>query len=212
MSDDSVTRDRLAGGSATDDSATHEGVSGDRRALAPDVTFRPAAIGDAPSFAAALTRNRAYMRRWEPLRPERFYTPEGQRTRLTALLADRDAGRAMPWVLADAADEVIAGFTLSGIELGPFRNARLGYWVDADHAGRGLATAAVGAVCDAARDRLGLHRVEAATVTDNAPSQRVLVKAGFERIGTAPGYLHINGGWRDHHLFHRLLHDGPPPA
>ncbi|MFH9609343.1 GNAT family N-acetyltransferase [Streptomyces sp. NPDC017448] len=180
------------------------------RLLAPEVTFRPAELADAPSFAAALTRNRASMRRWEPVRPETFYSVEGQAARLTALLADRDAGRAMPWVLADARGRVIGAFTLSAIERGPFRNGRLGYWVDADHAGRGLATAAVGAVCDAAHDLLGLHRVEAATVTDNAASQRVLAKAGFERTGTAPGYLHINGRWRDHHLFQRLLHDDPP--
>ncbi|MEV4880956.1 GNAT family N-acetyltransferase [Streptomyces cyaneofuscatus] len=180
------------------------------RVLAPDVTFRPAAIEDAPSFAAALTRNRAYMRPWEPVRPESFYTAEGQAARLTALLADRDAGRAMPWVLADGDDEVIGAFTLSQIALGPYRSALLGYWVDAAHAGRGLATTAVAAVCEEARDRLGLHRVEAATVTDNAASQRVLAKSGFERFGTAPGYLHINGGWRDHHLFQRLLHDDPP--
>lgn len=178
--------------------------------LAPDVTFRPAALTDAPSFASALARNRAYMRRWEPVRPEPFYTVEGQAARLTALLADRDAGRAVPWVLADADGRVIGAFTLSGVERGPFRNARLGYWVDEGHAGRGLATAAVGAVCEAARGVLGLHRVEAATVTENAASQRVLSKAGFEQVGTAPGYLHINGGWRDHHLFQRLLHDDPP--
>ncbi|MEI7034943.1 GNAT family protein [Streptomyces pratensis] len=178
--------------------------------LGPGVRFRPAAIGDAPSFAAALTRNRGYMSRWEPVRPGSFYTVEGQAARLTALLAERDAGRAMPWVLADADDRVVAAFTLSGIEHGPYRNARLGYWVDADHAGRGLATAAVGAVCEAAREGLGLHRVEAATVTDNGASQRVLAKSGFRRFGTAPGYLHINGRWRDHHLFQRLLHDDPP--
>ncbi|WP_069742713.1 GNAT family N-acetyltransferase [Streptomyces sp. EN23] len=178
--------------------------------LAPDVAFRPAELADAPSFAATLSRNRAYMRRWEPVRPDTFYTVEGQAARLTALLADRDAGRAMPWVLADPDDQVIGAFTLSAIERGPFRNGRLGYWVAEGHAGRGLATAAVRAVCEAARDRLGLHRVEAATVTDNAPSQRVLAKAGFERTGTAPGYLHINARWRDHHLFQRLLHDDPP--
>mgnify|MGYP006198905717 CR=1 FL=1 len=38
----------------------------------------------------------------------------------------------------------------------------LGYWVDQAHTGRGLATAAVTAACDAAR-AWGLHRVEAGT-------------------------------------------------
>ncbi|RPK64195.1 ribosomal-protein-S5-alanine N-acetyltransferase [Streptomyces sp. ADI96-02] len=182
------------------------------RPLAADVTFRPAVIEDAPSFAAALARNRAYMSRWEPVRPVSFFTAEGQAARLAELLADRDAGRAMPWVLADGQGQVIAGFTLSRIALGPYRSGLLGYWVDAGRAGRGLATAAVGAVCEAARDDLGLHRIEAATVIDNAASQRVLAKSGFERFGTAPGYLHIAGRWRDHHLFQRLLHDDPPPS
>ncbi|WP_326697773.1 GNAT family N-acetyltransferase [Streptomyces sp. NBC_01754] len=178
--------------------------------LTDDVHLRPAILDDAESFAEALTRSRAHMKRWEPVRPEVFYTPEGQARRLTGLLADRDAGRAMPWVLADADERVVGAMTLASIELGPFRNARLGYWVDVDRAGRGLATAAVGRVCEDARDRLGLHRVEAGTVVDNTASQRVLAKSGFEVIGTAPRYLHIDGAWRDHRMFQRILHDGPP--
>ncbi|MDQ0796084.1 GNAT family N-acetyltransferase [Streptomyces sp. B1I3] len=178
--------------------------------LTSDVRLRPATLGDAASFAEALIRSRSYMRRWEPERPASFYTPEGQRQRLTGLLADRDAGRAMPWVLADEEDRVVGAMTLASIERGPFRNARLGYWVDVDRAGRGLATAAVGRVCEAARDGLGLHRIEAGTVVDNTASQRVLTKCGFVQIGTAPRYLHIDGAWADHRLFQRILHDGPP--
>lgn len=178
--------------------------------LTAGVRLRPAALDDALSFAESLTRSRAYMKRWEPVRPDAFYTVEGQVMRLTGLLAEQDAGRAMPWVLADEEDRVVGAMTLASIEHGPFRNARLGYWVDVDRAGEGLATAAVGRVCVDARDRLGLHRVEAGTVVDNAASQRVLAKSGFEVIGTAPRYLHIDGAWRDHRLFQRILHDGPP--
>ncbi|GAA2982057.1 GNAT family N-acetyltransferase [Streptomyces fulvorobeus] len=174
------------------------------------VTLRPAALGDAPSLAAALTRSRAWMRPWEPARTEVFYTTEGQEERLTGLLADRDAGRVMPWVVADEQDQAVGAFTLSSIERGPFRSGRLGYWVDVGQAGRGLATAAVHRVCDIARDGLGLHRVEAGTVVENTASQRVLAKCGFELFGTAPRYLHIDGAWRDHRLFQRILHDGPP--
>jgi ribosomal-protein-alanine N-acetyltransferase len=35
----------------------------------------------------------------------------------------------------------------------------------------------------------------------------VLTRAGFERIGVAPSYLHIAGRWQDHVLFQRILHD-----
>lgn len=178
--------------------------------LTEGVRLRPVTLSDADSFARALTRSRAYMRRWEPVRPDAFYTPEKQARRLTALLADRDAGRAMPWALADEEDRVVGAMTLASIERGPFRNARLGYWIDVDLAGRGLATAAVTRVCEEARDVLGLHRIEAGTVLDNTASQRVLAKCGFELYGTAPRYLHINGAWQDHRMFQRILHDGPP--
>lgn len=46
-------------------------------------------------------------------------------------------------------------------------------------------------------------------MVDNAASQRVLAKCGFEEFGLAPRYLHIDGEWRDHRLFQRVLHDGP---
>ncbi|MET9430744.1 MULTISPECIES: GNAT family protein [unclassified Streptomyces] len=167
------------------------------------IFLRPADPADAPALAAALARNRAHMRPWEPRRPDAYYTAEEQRARLTA------PGSRM-W-LAFHGEDVVGCATLSGIALGPFRSAFLGYWVDAAHTGRGLATRLVGEVCRAAREELGLHRIEAGTVLDNTASQRVLAKSGFERIGTAPRYLHIDGAWRDHHLYQRILHDDPPP-
>ncbi|MER5363116.1 GNAT family protein [Streptomyces sp. NPDC002785] len=177
--------------------------------LDAEIRLRPVTPADAASFAVALTRSRAYMQPWEPVRPDAFYTEQGQRERLAGLLADRDAGRVMPWVLADEQDRVVGGFNLNGMVLGPFRSAVLGYWVDVAYAGRGLATAAVERICALARDELRLHRVEAGTVLDNVASQRVLAKCGFEQYGMAPRYLHINGEWRDHRLFQRILHDGP---
>ncbi|THA72347.1 N-acetyltransferase [Streptomyces sp. A0958] len=177
--------------------------------LDAETGLRPASVADAACLAASLTRSRAYMKPWEPVRPDSFYTPEGQRERLAGLLADRAAGRSMPWVLCDAGDRAVGAFTLNAIAFGAFRSAVLGYWVDVDLAGRGLATAAVRRICELARDELRLHRIEAGTVLDNTASQRVLAKCGFEEFGMAPSFLHIDGAWRDHRLFQRILHDGP---
>ncbi|MFH9722431.1 GNAT family N-acetyltransferase [Streptomyces sp. NPDC017254] len=172
------------------------------------IRIRSAAPEDATALAAALVRNRAYMRNREPYRPERYYTAEGQAERLA------DGGVRFFAVAPEpgGGTVVVGAATLSGIALGPFRSASLGYWVDQGHTGRGLATALVEEACRAAREELGLHRVEAGTVLDNHASQRVLAKSGFTRIGTAPRYLHIDGEWRDHDLFQRLLHDDPPPG
>ncbi|MET9435255.1 GNAT family protein [Streptomyces sp. NPDC006551] len=166
------------------------------------IRIRPAEPTDAPALATALLRNREHMRPYEPYRPERYYTAEGQAERLA------DGGER--WFAVDG-EAIVGAAILSGIALGPFRSASLGYWVDGAYTGRGLAGRLVEEVCRAAREELGLHRIEAGTALANHASQRVLAKSGFERIGTAPRYLHINGAWHDHHLFQRILHDNPPP-
>ncbi len=97
---------------------------------------------------------------------------------------------------------------LQNIVHGPFRSASVGYWVDAAHTGRGVAARAVEHACAEAL-RVGLHRVEAGTMLHNAASQAVLRRCGFTHVGTAERYLFIAGAWQDHHLFQRVLHDGP---
>ncbi|KNB54255.1 GNAT family N-acetyltransferase [Streptomyces caatingaensis] len=180
------------------------------RTVAPGVALRPVTLADAAALAAAYEANHEHLRPWEPRGRDHFRTPEGQAARLAELLELRDAGRVMPWVL-DAGDAGIVGVVnLNNVVRGAFRSAQLGYWVAAGWSGRGLGTAAVGAACALAGEQLGLHRVEAGTVTSNSASQRVLEKCGFERIGTAPRYLHIDGAWRDHYLFQRILNDRDP--
>ncbi|MFF2013390.1 GNAT family N-acetyltransferase [Streptomyces sp. NPDC058195] len=185
-------------------------MTDDIHRLDAEIRLRPVRWDDAASLAASLTRSRAYMQPREPVRPDHFYTEQGQQERLAGLLADCAAGRARAWVLADEEDRAVGGFNVNGIVLGPLCSGALGYWVDVEYAGRGLATAAVRRICEVARDGLGLHRIEAGTMVDNIASQRVLAKCGFEQYGTAPRFLHINGDWRDHRLFQRILHDGPP--
>ena len=100
---------------------------------------------------------------------------------------------------------------LSNVVRGSFQSASLGYWVDVDHQGRGIATAAVALAVDAGFAELGLHRVEAGTLRHNVASQAVLQRNGFVRIGVAPAYLHIAGRWQDHVLFQRVHDRWRPP-
>ncbi len=182
--------------------------------IAPGILLRPVTTDDAEVLARAYHANRAHLRPWEPRRDEAFFTAEGQAERLRDLVGLRRAGRAMPWVLVagDGGGEVVGVMNLSNIVQGAFRSTNLGYWIAAGHTGKGLASAAVSAVCQDAGERLGLHRIEAGTVVSNSASQRVLAKCGFELIGTARNYLHIDGQWRDHLLFHRILNDRDLPA
>ncbi|APU44380.1 GNAT family N-acetyltransferase [Streptomyces sp. TN58] len=175
------------------------------------VEMRGVAPDDAAALAGAFARNRANMAPTEPDRPDAFYTEQGQRERIAQQLESRDAGRLLPFLFVDVASGTPLGtVNLGNIQHGPLSSGGVGYWVDEACRGKGLATAAVREVCRIARDEVGLHRVEAGTLVDNLASQRVLAKAGFEQYGLAPRYLHINGAWRDHRLFQRILHDHPP--
>jgi ribosomal-protein-alanine N-acetyltransferase len=100
-------------------------------------------------------------------------------------------------------EALVGVITLSNLG-SPFQSASVGYWVDHERRGRGLATRAVAAIVELAFGELALHRLEAATLVDNVASQCVLEKNRFHRIGLAPRDLQIAGVWRDH-----LLSNGP---
>lgn len=156
---------------------------------------RPLTPEDAGELSALLVENREFLAPFEPVRDERFFTIDGQRERI-----ENDASH--PFAIL-AGSHIAGTVTVSNVVHGPFQSADLGYWVAERLSGRGLATSAVGQVVEIAFGELGLHRLEAATLVDNVPSQRVLEKNGFEPIGLARRYLQVAGDWRDHLLFQR---------
>jgi ribosomal-protein-alanine N-acetyltransferase len=178
--------------------------------LADGVRLRPLARTDAQAMLDAHLRNREHLRPTEPPRPDTFFSLAGQVERLDLQLRQQEDRRLAGWVLEAGDGRIVGAMTLTNIVLGPLRSGNLGYWVDRDLTGRGLASAAAEVVCRKADEELGLHRVEAGVLLDNVASQRVLVRCGFDLIGTATQLLHINGAWRDHLLYQRILNDRPP--
>jgi [ribosomal protein S5]-alanine N-acetyltransferase len=162
--------------------------------------IRPLAETDARELLLLRIANRAFLEPFDPARPDEFFTLEVQ----SETARNADGSR-----FAILAGDAIAGMvSLSNISFGAFKNANVGYWVDQDCNGRGLASHALAEVAEHAFGPLGLHRLEAGTLVDNLASQRVLEKNGFERIGLARNYLHINGAWRDHILFQLIAQSG----
>ena len=167
------------------------------------VEVRVVAEDDAAALTDLLLRNRDFLAPWDPVRDEAYYSAAGQRDLLDRSLRRFAAGAEWPGVvLVDGAP--VGRVNLNNLVRGAFCSADLGYWVDQAHNGRGVATAAVGAVVRVAFVELGLHRVQAGTLLHNHGSQRVLARNGFTVIGVAPGYLKIAGRWQDHRLFQRL--------
>jgi ribosomal-protein-alanine N-acetyltransferase len=158
---------------------------------------------DATELAGLAVANREFMRPFEPVRSPSFFTAEGQLAAIEDALDRHAQGTTLPHVIVDSG-RIAGRVTLNGIVRGPFLSCSVGYWVSEDADGRGLATAALREIVGIAFGRLRLHRVQAETLLHNTPSQRVLARNGFDRIGMAPAYLHIGGAWQDHILFQLL--------
>lgn len=169
--------------------------------------IRVVEVTDAEVLADLVSRNREHNSVGGPLRPPEYYTVEGQRKVIVAALAGHGAGTTAPMVVVSDGGDVIGRITISDIVHGAAESGHVGYWIDAEHSGRGLMTEALVEVKQLAFTSWGLHRLQAATLLDNTRSQRVLAKAGFEPIGMAPSYLKINGTWQDHLLFQTLSTD-----
>ncbi len=174
------------------------------------VYLRQLEVGDAEALLEVLVRDRAFLDRWEPIRPDTFFTLEVQQRGLAKL---REAQDLVDFgIFLEAGDELVGRIQLTGISPAPFENAHLGYFVSERHNGRGYATEAVRQGVDAAFVELGLHRVQAAVIPRNVASIRVLEKAGLREEGLALRYLQIAGVWEDHKLYAVTAEEWPPKA
>ena len=172
--------------------------------MAETTAIRLIELGDADALAAHQARDREAFARWEPARPDTFFTPNGQRERIEALLDDRRRGNRWPGVVL--ADGVVVGqVTVSTILGEPFRKGFLGYWIGSSHQGRGHASRAVGLTLRLMAEQLGLHRAEAHTQVENLPSHGVLRKNGFRSYGIAHDHIYIHGEWCDEIFWERTL-------
>jgi ribosomal-protein-alanine N-acetyltransferase len=162
--------------------------------------IRRLTAADAEELTALRVRNRVTISEYEPDwdDPEAFYTVDGVRAWIM------DGNERFAILVGDA----IAGMiSVTGIVYGALCNANLGYFVDSERTGRGLATAAIAETVDCAFGELGLHRIEAGTAVDNIASQRVLEKNRFTRVGLLRAHLRVHGEWLDHYLWERIVGD-----
>ena len=169
------------------------------------VRLRAPRLSDYAEWAALREASRAFLQPWEPTWPADDLTRGAFRRRIAAYTRDIQIGAAYPFFVFRAADGALTGaVNLNNVRRGVAQTASVGYWCGAPYVRQGLTLAGVRAAVRFAFERLELHRLEAACVPENGPSERLLLQAGFEREGYARAYLKINGEWRDHLLFGRV--------
>ena len=168
------------------------------------ITIRNFTPADAEELTNYYIRNKEHLREFEPSRDNSFYEVEVQRKILIESYKQLMIGTGMDLGIY-LKDKLIGKIKVSNIVHGVFKSAFVGYSIDKEHEGKGYMKDAVLLVEKYCKQYLDLHRLEASVLVDNIKSKRVLLKSGFEEIGINKKYLYINGKWRDHITFYKIL-------
>lgn len=176
------------------------------------VFLRQPQMSDYPEWAALREKSRRFLEPWEPIWPADDLTRGAFRRRLKRYVEDQRSDQAYSFfIFHNSGDVLVGGITLSNVRRGVAQASSVGYWMGEPYAGRGLMSMALRALIPFSFTSLRLHRLEAACITTNVASIRLLEKSGFQREGYARQYLCINGRWQDHLLYARIKDDPPHP-
>jgi RimJ/RimL family protein N-acetyltransferase len=145
---------------------------------------------DAPLIKEAVDTSLAHLRAavaWAQSAPTPLPALEA---RLASSAAAFDAGDAWTFTIFDGTESRVLG----GVSLEPAESAlaaiagpdavETGYWLRADATGRGYATEATAALTDLAFTQLGARRVVVCHDPENAASEGVPRRLGFQYLGT----------------------------
>lgn len=169
--------------------------------LTPRLRIELAQPGHAQLHAEHFARNAVHFQRWDP--PRGDVTSVGHWQRQLAAAGDEfKRGHSARWIALPLDDRqpLIARINYTQIVRGVFQSCMLGYAIDAGYEGQGLMAEALSATIAYMFGELKLHRIQANHRPENERSARLLARLGFVREGLAPGYLYIDGAWRDHVL------------
>lgn len=169
------------------------------------ITLRPLRRGDEAEWSRIRNAQPDWFRMWDSTSPRTSGEQPITFSQLVTRLNRRARqGQVLPWAVevtdAGQRPRFVGQVTVSGITWGSACWAQIGYWINADYAGRGIIPTAVAMACDHCF-AIGLHRIEIAIRPENTNSLAVVRKLGFRLEGRRERYMHVNGDWRDHDMF-----------
>lgn len=152
------------------------------------------------------TKNKEHLKSYEPTRDDSFYSIEAQRQIIAENYKQFLNGLGACFGIY-ASSKLIGKVQLSNVVYGVFKSGIVGYSIDTEFQGKGYMKEALSLLIKYAFEEMGLHRIEASTLVDNIKSQRVLKGCGFQELGLNKNYLYINGKWRDHITFYKIINE-----
>lgn len=155
-----------------------------------------------PSFAAKyfaiVQRDLDYLSQWlawpEHAKDEAFF-----HSFITRSLHDYAAGKSLTCAII-LKDEVVGNIAFNSINHS-LKKAEIGYWLSAQHQGRGIVSRAVSALFDMAFTQLGMEKVQISAAVSNQPSRAVCERLNMELEGIITNAENLNGRIVDHAIY-----------
>ena len=167
--------------------------------------LRTLSIQDAPGLSDLVYRNKMYWSIFEPLHREDYYTTTVQREKIRESLMLMQEKREFSFgIFEHKTDKIIGNVSLYSLKRMPFSSGLIGYSIDEDFIGKGIASEAVQLVRTFGFEHVHLNRIEAYVSPRNFGSIKVLEKNDFAREGLLRKLLFINGKWEDHYMYASL--------
>ncbi|MCH5585589.1 GNAT family N-acetyltransferase [Shimazuella sp. AN120528] len=163
--------------------------------------IRPLSAKDVDFLYNYWQENRAFLEPFNPIRPESYYTLEGQLEKIKTEITDWENDRSYGFGIFLYDHQLIGRITLSNIVRASWQNSTIGYSMAENMQGKGYMTLAIKLALQFAFEEIGLHRVQAGVMPRNKGSIRVLEKNGFLYEGLSKYHVKINGVWEDHKIF-----------
>ena len=141
--------------------------------------IRELTSADTQALLAFEARNREWFESQIDAREPDFYSLQGVAEHIDCCLADFALGVWHPFVIEDCNARIVGRANLKGIN-SLEQTAEVGYRVDQNAGGQGLATLALEHLIEQAKERWGLTQLIAYVFKENLGSMKVLERCGFQ--------------------------------
>lgn len=151
----------------------------------PRLVLRRWRVEDAEPLKAALDRNKDHLVAWIPWATGEDVDPTWVVEQLERMSREFDEDRHWSWAITQPGQLGILGGCGLHDRIGA-GGLEVGYWLDRDQLGQGLATEAAGALVELALADPGVDRVEMHVDERNHPSVRIPQRLGFTAAESRP--------------------------
>lgn len=148
-------------------------------------------------------KNKELFERFEPTRPQNFYTLAYQTASMNYEYNEIMKGKNLRYYiyLKTAPDTLIGTINFSRMENGPFSRCSIGYKLDFSYHHHGYAQEACKACIPVIFSNYKIHRIEARVSPENIPSIKLLENLGFRYEGIEYQGVEVNGTFKDHYKY-----------